>query len=113
MARTRGAAPSAEYSGEGVLLDKDGKPMPTAGKPALTLHPHGAGAPPETPAEPAEPPPPPRYVCNPDTLERSLEAIDLARILAMVFGSWEVEKSEDEWSRLPPDVKRYFRKVVI
>lgn len=111
MARTRGAAPSAEYSGDGVLVDKDGNPMAVTRKAPIVLHPHGNAAPPPAP----EPPPEPvayKFVCNPDTLERSLEAIDLARILAMVFGSWEVEKTEEEWRQLSPDVRRYFRRVV-
>lgn len=116
MARTRGIAPSAEYSGDGVILDKDGKPIAVTPKAVVPLHPHGepvegVDLPWSTEPEEAPPPPPARFVCNPSTLERSLEAIDLARLLVIAYGDWKIEVSEEELSRMPPDVKRYFRRV--
>lgn len=57
-------------------------------------------------------PPPAIYTCDPSTLERNLEASELAEIIARVIGGWSVSVPADEWSAMRPDVRRHFRRTV-
>lgn len=56
--------------------------------------------------------PPPIYICNPSTLDRNMEASELAEILAMVLGGWSLEVPAEKWTNLRPDVRRHFKRTV-
>ena len=92
MARTRGASQSANL----IHMD-DGEFIPA---PVLS-----AAPPPPPPASPQ------RFVCNPRTVERTMEASELVAILDIVLGGFAVELDRDEYNRLNPNVRRHFRPV--
>lgn len=101
MARTRGAADiAARENGDDELT-------PILGDGTLV----------EVPVVDGEPQfpvvaPPPVYTCDPSTLDRNMEASELAEILARVLGGWSITIPHDEWSAMRPDVRRHFKRTV-
>lgn len=57
------------------------------------------------------PPPAAVYTCAPSTLDRNMEASELAEILAMILGGWSLEVPADKWANLRPDVRRHFKRT--
>jgi hypothetical protein len=55
---------------------------------------------------------PGRFICNVKTIERTCEAVELAKILDIVFaslGGIAVELTREEWQALDANTKRHFR----
>jgi hypothetical protein len=98
MARTRGAANIAADATEGA------DDVMIIGDAILT-------APPPVAVVESILAPPAVYTCSPATLDRNLEASELAEILARVLGGWSVEIGTAEWSALRPDVRRHFKRT--
>lgn len=111
MARTRGAS----YHEDGELLDKDGKPIPTERAEAamfLQAQADAVIAEAAAPSEPAAPPAPTRWRCDASTWDRNMEAWEAMRLLNVLMGGeLKGELDDEEWSRLPADVRRHWRRV--
>lgn len=116
MARTRGAS----YHEDGELLDKDGKPIPTERAEAivyaeaLAIEPRDDDPPQVLPAGDDHPvvPAPTRYRCDASTWDRNMEAWEAMRLLNVLMGGeLKGELDDEEWSRLPADVRRHWRRV--
>ena len=111
MARTRGAS----SMGDGVVLGRGGEvisPRPHWASP-LALNPHGVSEPVTRGAAFVEPDdvPAPRWRCDTSLVHRSLEAVDLMKIIEMAYGPIELEVDQEGYNELDPNVKQSFRKI--
>jgi hypothetical protein len=109
MARTRGA--SAFHQDDGVLLDREGKPIPTEAlrTPAPAME--ALMREPE-PAAPPEPPRPARFICNQHTWGRGMDGYQALLLLQIFMGdTFAVELSAEEFSQLNPNARQHFRRV--
>jgi hypothetical protein len=107
MARTRGASHSF-HQDDGVLLDKEGKPVdPFARRDAL---PAVQSQP--VPAAPVEPPKPARYLCDESTWSRSMDAFDAMLLMQVYLGEkFSVEMDAEKLATLHPNARQHFRKL--
>ena len=118
MARTHGAS-NRFHQDDGVVLGKGGVPIdptsPIRGIPEL--HPHGQpGAILEAPAPVVETPEHPApvefiYRCDKSTWGRNMDGWQALQLLNVIMGGELVtEITEDEFSKLPSDVRWHFKR---
>ena len=116
MSRTRGAS-GVIHADDGELLDKDGKPLPVTAvrnvpSQTWTGVPGQANPDPVPAVElPPEPPAPTVWRCDVTTMQRNMEAIDLAKILALVLGGISIDLDDEQFRTLHADQRQHFRRV--
>lgn len=103
MSRTRGAATIAENR---TLSEMAAAAREMFDEQLPDIQPE-SGA----PELPSIVPLPAAYTCEPSTLDRNLEASELAEILAIVLGGWSITIDGDKWGSMRPDVRRHFKKL--
>lgn len=121
MARTRGTS-NVEHDDDGVLVDKEGKPIPTGSTsiwaPAVvkrdmeTLAARFAEPVVKPPPVEVEKPRPAVYRCNGYTIGRNIDAIDMFHLLEMMLSErLALELDEEKFGLLHANLKQHFRKV--
>jgi hypothetical protein len=113
MSRTRGAS-NAFHQDDGVVLDKEGKPIPT-GRPVGVIHMDDGEIvpPPEKPA-PASVSPSAAlsFVCDRSTWRRDMDGYEALHLLEVMMGApMTATLTPEQFVQLPADVRRHFRRV--
>lgn len=111
MSRTRGA------DGGGELLGKDGKPLPTTREAALqaaAIMDDGRASIMEPRPELAPVVPQTfEYLCDRTTWHKSANPWDVLMLLDMYLGGLTTQLAPEAFSKLSPDVRRHFRRVMV
>lgn len=113
MARTRGAS-GAFHMDDGELLDKEGKPIPTAPtRPTLIHMDDGEIVHPSVPQEPVPVAPIAcEWLCDRTTWHRNMSGYEAMLLLDMYMGGLTVTLAPEVQAKLPADARQHFRRVV-
>ena len=70
------------------------------------------------PPKPKEAPPAPvsvssasAYLCDRTTWQRNMEAFEALLLIEALVGPMSVTLTPEQWSALPPDARRHFRRI--
>ena len=109
MSRTRGA--SQFHQDDGVVLDKEGKPIPTGREEAIVALETQSADVVTPPPAPPEPIGPIKYRCNKHTWQRDMDGYEAVQLLDILLGGLAAELDFEDWAKLPADVRRHWRRT--